>query len=132
MTVPPTPQQKPPTEIAPPTLYAATLTVLFATYRRLLSPVFAASGLGHCRYLPTCSEYAHIALARHGPLRGTALAAARLARCHPWAAGGLDPVPPTAANISLADPSFADPSAAAAQPAPATHTPTAAVHESSR
>ena len=90
MIAPPRPQPEPTTK----TLYATALAAAFTLYRRTLSPVFAASGLGQCRYLPTCSEYAHIALARHGPLRGAALAAARLARCHPWAAGGLDPVPP--------------------------------------
>ena len=67
--------------------------LLFAAYRRVVSPIFAASGLGHCRYLPTCSEYAYVAVVRHGWLRGTWRAARRLSRCHPWAAGGLDPVP---------------------------------------
>ena len=69
-------------------------SALFAIYRRALSPVFAATGLGQCRYLPTCSEYAYIAVVRHGWLRGSFLAARRLSRCHPWSAGGLDPVPP--------------------------------------
>ncbi len=67
---------------------------LFTVYRRALSPVFAATGLGQCRYLPTCSEYAYIAVERHGWLRGSFLAIRRLSRCHPWSAGGLDPVPP--------------------------------------
>lgn len=48
---------------------------------------------GHCRFTPSCSEYAHEAIARHGVARGVALALARLARCHPLGASGCDPVP---------------------------------------
>ena len=46
-----------------------------------------------CRYWPTCSSYAVEAVERHGAGRGSWLAARRLARCHPWAGHGLDPVP---------------------------------------
>ncbi|WP_438354801.1 membrane protein insertion efficiency factor YidD [Microbacterium sp. CJ88] len=46
-----------------------------------------------CKYYPSCSAYAVGAVQQHGALKGAALAAARLARCHPWAAGGIDDVP---------------------------------------
>jgi putative membrane protein insertion efficiency factor len=47
-----------------------------------------------CRYYPSCSTYAVGALRVHGPVRGSALAAGRLLRCHPWSPGGIDHVPP--------------------------------------
>jgi len=49
---------------------------------------------GHCRFFPTCSEYALQAIRAHGPIRGTRLAAWRVLRCHPFSRGGHDPVPP--------------------------------------
>lgn len=62
---------------------------LIRTYKLLLSPLFA----GSCRFLPSCSEYAAEAVRTHGVIRGTALAAIRLAKCHPLGGRGLDPVP---------------------------------------
>jgi putative membrane protein insertion efficiency factor len=58
-------------------------------YRLLLSPWLGNA----CRFEPTCSVYAIGALERHGAAAGTALALGRIARCHPWCAGGHDPVP---------------------------------------
>lgn len=62
-------------------------------YRATLSPVLAGSGLVRCKYEPTCSVYAREAIRRYGSPRGFTLAAGRLLRCNPWAAGGVDPVP---------------------------------------
>jgi putative membrane protein insertion efficiency factor len=68
----------------------AVLVALLRAYQLLLSPLLGPV----CRYAPSCSSYAVRALQVHGPLTGTWLAARRVARCHPWAAGGWDPVPP--------------------------------------
>jgi uncharacterized protein len=62
-------------------------------YKSVLSPLLHAFSPSQCLYLPTCSEYAYVALVRFGVLRGSWLALRRLARCHPFAKGGLDPVP---------------------------------------
>jgi putative membrane protein insertion efficiency factor len=69
------------------------LLALLAFYRRWLSPAIHTLGVGGCKFLPTCSEYAVRAIAMHGPLRGSMLAAWRLLRCHPFSRGGLDQVP---------------------------------------
>jgi putative membrane protein insertion efficiency factor len=65
----------------------------FRVYKSVLSPMAHAISPTQCLYLPTCSEYAYVALARFGAVRGSWLAVRRLARCHPFAKGGLDPVP---------------------------------------
>jgi len=62
---------------------------LLRSYKILVSPYFT----GSCRFLPSCSEYAAIAIERHGVIRGSWLAARRLARCQPLCAAGHDPVP---------------------------------------
>ena len=62
---------------------------LIRLYRCVASPFVG----GVCRHLPSCSEYAHDAILRHGVLRGGLLAARRLGRCHPFGTSGYDPVP---------------------------------------
>lgn len=59
-------------------------------YQLFISPMTGPS----CRFYPSCSQYAVIAVTRHGAIRGTWLAARRLLRCNPWNAGGVDDVPP--------------------------------------
>jgi uncharacterized protein len=71
---------------------------LLKGYRFAISPLYGQV----CRYHPTCSAYALEAVQMHGAVRGTWLAMRRVARCHPWAAGGLDPVPPTKNRTSPA------------------------------
>jgi putative membrane protein insertion efficiency factor len=57
-------------------------------YKRFLSPLLPSA----CRFYPTCSEYMLEAVARYGVLRGVGLGLRRLGRCHPFHAGGFDPV----------------------------------------
>jgi len=65
-------------------------------YQLTISPaqVFLFGAGAGCRYTPSCSEYAAEALREHGMVKGTALAAKRICRCHPWGGCGHDPVPP--------------------------------------
>jgi putative membrane protein insertion efficiency factor len=77
-----------------PSAAVRVLVVLLAGYRRFISPLFPP----RCRFYPSCSAYALEAVQVHGALRGSWLAAARLGRCHPFHAGGIDPVPPRAAR----------------------------------
>lgn len=63
-------------------------------YRWILSPMLHALCVGSgCRFHPSCSAYALESLKMHGSLRGTLLSLKRIAKCHPWGEGGLDPVP---------------------------------------
>jgi putative membrane protein insertion efficiency factor len=70
----------------------APFLLLIRIYQLVVSPWTGAS----CRFSPSCSTYAYQAIETHGVVRGCALAARRLLRCHPWNPGGLDPVPPPA------------------------------------
>jgi uncharacterized protein len=65
------------------------LIALVRLYQWTLSPLIGPV----CRYTPSCSHYACEALATHGALRGSWLAARRILRCHPWSGHGHDPVP---------------------------------------
>jgi putative membrane protein insertion efficiency factor len=65
------------------------LTAIVKGYRLFLSPSLGSS----CRFEPTCSLYSLQALEQHGAAMGSYLTVARIARCHPWCTGGLDPVP---------------------------------------
>jgi uncharacterized protein len=75
-------------------LYQSVIRLFHRAYKLTLSPWIGRQ----CRFLPTCSDYAAQALIEHGPLRGGALAAWRLCRCHPFGGSGYDPVPPRAAR----------------------------------
>jgi len=62
---------------------------ILAIYKRWISPLLPRA----CRFEPTCSVYASAAIQKYGLARGGWLAVKRLARCHPFHVGGLDPVP---------------------------------------
>ncbi|MDB5839297.1 MAG: yidD [Herminiimonas sp.] len=62
---------------------------LLRAYKLGISPFLGQN----CRFYPSCSDYASEAIQEHGTVRGGALAAARLCKCHPWHPGGFDPVP---------------------------------------
>lgn len=65
------------------------VVLLLRGYRAVISPLYGDV----CRYYPSCSAYALGAVQQYGVVVGSALAARRIARCHPWAAGGIDDVP---------------------------------------
>jgi hypothetical protein len=67
----------------------AIIVFLLRAYKRVISPLLPPA----CRFYPTCSEYTMEAVSRHGVLKGLLLGLKRLSRCHPFHAGGLDPVP---------------------------------------
>ncbi len=70
------------------------LTLLITLYQLCLSPFLG----NRCRFYPTCSSYAKEALEEHGVIKGSQLSLKRLAKCHPWHEGGVDPVPPCPHN----------------------------------
>jgi uncharacterized protein len=63
--------------------------VILRAYRAVISPLYGDV----CRYYPSCSAYALGAIQQHGVIKGVGLGAWRIARCHPWAKGGVDDVP---------------------------------------
>jgi putative membrane protein insertion efficiency factor len=67
--------------------------VFLGVYKLGVAPLLNVFGTTHCKYLPTCSDYAYAAIVRHGWLKGSWLALCRVGRCHPFARGGHDPVP---------------------------------------
>jgi uncharacterized protein len=69
------------------------IRLVYRVYTSVVSPVLHAFSPSQCLYLPTCSEYAYVSLVRFGVFKGSWLALRRVARCHPFAKGGLDPVP---------------------------------------
>jgi hypothetical protein len=75
--------------VTPKSVAALPLVGAVRMYQKLVSPLLPPS----CRFYPSCSAYAVTALERHGALKGSWLAARRLARCHPFHPGGIDPVP---------------------------------------
>ncbi len=76
-------------------MMARLLMGLVRGYRYFLSPWLGSA----CRFEPTCSLYALQALQQHGAWTGSRLTAGRLLRCHPWCAGGHDPVPDRAPRL---------------------------------
>jgi len=70
-------------------MMARILIWIVKAYQLVLSPFFGQQ----CRFYPTCSQYALEAIQKHGALRGSYYTVRRLVRCHPWCAGGHDPIP---------------------------------------
>jgi len=64
------------------------LLVLIKAYQKLISPMFSP----HCRFYPSCSEYSYQAVEKHGFFKGVWLSIIRIGKCHPFHAGGYDPV----------------------------------------
>ncbi|MCV7410434.1 membrane protein insertion efficiency factor YidD [Mycobacterium florentinum] len=87
---------------------------LIQLYRHMVSPLRPAT----CRFMPTCSQYAVEALTEYGLIRGSWLAAARLAKCGPWHRGGWDPIPERASEHRDSRVDVADTSAVGDDPAP--------------
>lgn len=75
------------------------LIIVLKLYRRVISPIYGQV----CRFFPSCSAYALEAVTVHGAVKGSWFALRRIIRCHPWSAGGLDPVP-SPAHVDWDDP----------------------------
>ena len=71
------------------------VALLIRVYQWTVSPLLGP----RCRFYPSCSQYALDAVLRFGVLKGGSLAVLRLGRCHPWHAGGFDPVPPAPRHL---------------------------------
>jgi len=69
-----------------------TASALLAFYKRALAPLLHVVMPTQCKFLPTCSEYAYVAVVRYGWFRGGWIGLRRIARCHPFSKGGHDPV----------------------------------------
>jgi uncharacterized protein len=69
-------------------MFKKLLLSIIKVYRMFISPLKPPS----CRYIPTCSEYALLAIEKYGVVRGLKMAICRVARCHPFNPGGYDPV----------------------------------------
>jgi putative membrane protein insertion efficiency factor len=76
------------------------LLLLLKGYKLGISPYLGQ----HCRFYPSCSDYAREAVMTHGALKGSLLAGRRLCKCHPWNAGGIDPVPPAHYDCAASSP----------------------------
>ena len=98
-------------------LLARPLVWLVRVYQWTISPLLGPV----CRYYPSCSAYGVTALERHGPVRGGWLTVRRVLRCHPWAAGGVDHVPPRHTAASTSDPSGDLPGPSTSVGGPAAH-----------
>jgi putative membrane protein insertion efficiency factor len=70
-------------------IVARLLVGVVKAYQLILSPMLGQQ----CRFYPTCSQYAIEAIRKHGAFLGTYFTVRRLLRCHPWHAGGHDPIP---------------------------------------
>lgn len=81
------------------------LLLLLRAYKLGISPLLGQN----CRFYPSCSDYAREAIASHGAVKGSLLAGRRLCKCHPWHAGGFDPVPDISSVVARHDPAAHQP-----------------------
>ena len=73
------------------------LLPLIKIYQWLVSPILG----NNCRHIPTCSEYTFDAIKYHGAIKGVALGAKRISKCHPWSEASFDPVPVSDTHLTL-------------------------------